>query len=251
LTLGLLAAFAPFVVQSSFGQQVDTQPGEAPIATRPPAPMACKTTSPYLSLSTTAPFMTDLVAWWAEGFPPGTLVSWSTTDLLSGALVARGSVSTDSFCNVSGSFRLPVPSGYHFELRGTTNGTGEPVVLSAFPRAVVLPPVSPTPTPPSRPAEPTYFNVIPVNANTIRFDWVDNSNNETAFVITSRTGNINRPANSNSYNQGGFATNDVYCFSLFAVNDAGPAYGGTDCALLVSEEFRESLPPPPNLPTRP
>jgi hypothetical protein len=248
-TLGLLVIGAAVLAQPSFGQTADAPRGTIPGQARPP--MACRALSPNLTLSTTAPFMTDLVGWWAEGFQPSGLVAWTVTDLLSGDEVARGSVTTDGFCNIHGSFRLPVPSGYHFEVKGAAYPSGEAVTLSAFPRAVLLPPPAPTPTPLTRPAAPSHFNVSPLSANTIRFDWVDNSQGETGFLISSRTGDINRPANSNTHTQGGFTTNDAYCFSLFAVNEAGPAYGGTDCVLLVSEEFRANLPPPPGPVTRP
>lgn len=251
LLVGLGAAAA--TEQLPALQQPDQPPAPPlPEGRRLPFPDLCEpTVKPAVELSSSVSLLRNEVGWVATGFKAGTQVQMTLISFLNEEVQHRQSLPVLPWCFTAGTFRMDIPDVHLVLVRGT-GSDGEPAQVFGTITGIIstLPRETPTPRV-TRPDAPTGFTTSQVNATTIRFDWVDNSNNETGFLITSKSGNINRPANTTTHNQGSFATDDLYCFSLFAVNDAGQTYGGTDCLLLRSGErglTRPTLPNPPGGP---
>lgn len=71
---------------------------------------------------------------------------------------------------------------------------------------------------PLAPAAPSGLEVAPAGPHQIRLTWVDNSNNETGFMITNGTDNRTVPANRTTFIWKGLAPGTYMCFRISAFN---------------------------------
>lgn len=122
-----------------------------------------------------------------------------------------------------------------------------PVVLKNFdassPPPITTPTHTPTPTatPTSTPtpfgqppAVPSNLQATPLDSNSIRLDWVDNSNNESGFVIyVGATFVTTVEADTTSYTVEGLGINSYNCYHMYAFNDFGLS-SWTDWACAVT-----------------
>jgi hypothetical protein len=88
---------------------------------------------------------------------------------------------------------------------------------------------------PPVPAPPTNAVLTGRNRNALMFDWTDNSNNETGFLIRRSTDNINfvdaanLPANSTRFSEGNLTPGMQYFYNIYSVT-----VGGLGAPLLFS-----------------
>lgn len=231
----LVTAFGAAVPSAVFGQEDSTPPATAPVAAEVPGLLGCGS-SPYFALQQTMPYAGDQVPWRAAGLRVNSQISIVATDLLNPQNTFRTSATGNGWCQAMGMIVLPRPVQYQVTLIGVSALTGESVELTAWPFAMMPPPVVAAPTPIPVPSAPSALRASQVNNNTVRLDWTDNSANASSLVVTSRSGEYPVQTGAATMNVGGLSPNQAYCFTIFAVNSSGKSAGGGDCVTLRSME---------------
>jgi len=195
-----------------------------------PGIMVCEST-PYFGLSDQMPFAGAQVGWRAAGLKANAQLSIVATDLMNPqSIVFRTSATGNGWCQAMGIITLPRPTQYRIDLIGISSTTGENVTISTYPYALIPPvPVAAAPAPATPPVAPSSLRVTQVNNTTARLDWSENSAAASSLMITSRAGEYQTQVGATTMNVGGLNLNQVYCFTIFAVNDAGRSPGGADC----------------------
>jgi len=173
--------------------------------------------------------------WWAVGFATGSSVGVQLTDF-TGHLWQLGSATVDNLCEASGVINTENRgSGAYLVVISGTLAAGGSGTVSA-PVSIVA--VTPAPTPlglaaqvSTPPARPGGVRALPLNWNTIKVDWTDNSMDEQGFRIDSEAGQFRTGPNTQTFNVGGLQPQTIYCFSVFSFNAGGDSLGGTSCAI--------------------
>ena len=111
--------------------------------------------------------------------------------------------------------------------------------------------------PPSISAKPSGQSTELVTGTSIRFDWVDNSSNETGFKVYRRVGTsgpfdllATKGIGVETHTDSGLAVSTKYCYKVTSFNDIGessqtsascqttPAAGGGGCRVPVAIAWR-------------
>jgi fibronectin type 3 domain-containing protein len=153
---------------------------------------------------------------WQAGLGDSSFVVQRSADGVTWTSIANATGTTFTDSGLSSS------TTYYYQVYATGNGlTTASSNMASATTAAPPPPVV------TVPVAPTGLATSAISHGKINFAWVDNSNNETSFVIQySSNGKAwtqlaNVAANTTSYSQGGFKKGTVYTFRIFASNSAG------------------------------
>jgi hypothetical protein len=220
----LVVMLAGSMVEPAAGQT--DEPHRA--VTEVPGLLGCSST-PYFALSDQVPLTGGPLAWWAAGLQPSSQAAIAVTDIQNPQTTLRSFATVDGQCQASGFINLPFPRLYQVQITATA-ATGDTVNITAWARAVTGPTPIPTPLLTVPPSGPTNVRATVMNATTVRIDWDATVANQTGFLITSRAGQLRQGPDARTATVGGLVPGAIYCFSVYAVNDAGATLGGVDCA---------------------